>query len=108
MGGNGGSAPPSKRARINTTKQHKGWQSASKPARNRTAEELRLKKPVWQAKLAKLKNALARSVVQNAFTKHTPSGWKKKRFDANEGPVVPEKEVMTARLIPSDEANIST
>ena len=100
-------APPSKRARIVTTNRKKGWSSAGKPAKKRTAQELAAKQPVWQMKLAKLKNALARKVVEKAFANSTPQGWKKKRFDSNEGRIVPEKEVMTVHLILSDEANIS-
>ena len=61
---------------------------------------------MWEIKVAKCKNRLARSVVDKAFAKNTPAGWKGKRF-LNEGNIVPEKEVMAAHLIPSDEANIS-
>ena len=95
-----GRAPSSKRART-------GWDSAAEPSKHRSAQDFASKKPAWEVKLAKCKNAMARAVVENAFAKNTPNGWKGKRFPSNEGTIVPEKEVMTAYLILSDEANIS-
>ena len=103
---NAGRAPSSKRARTTTKKHQKGWDSAGKPAKHRTAQDSASKKPMWEAKLAKCKNKLARAVVDKAFAKNTPGGWKGKRF-CDERDIVPEKEVMAAHLILSDEANIS-
>ena len=89
-------APSSKRARITATNhQERGWASAAQPAIHRTEKEYNSEKPGWDNKLAKCKNALARSVVESAFAKHTPSGWKGKRFCSTQGNIVQEKEVIT-------------
>ena len=89
-------ASSSKRVRITTTKHQKaGWASAAKPSKHRTEQEYTSKKPGWDDKLAKCKNALARSVVQNASAQYTPCVWKGKRFPSNQGSIVLGKEVMT-------------
>ena len=91
---NGGFVSSSRCVRLTATKHKRGgYASAGKSSHQRTAQEYTSKEPGWEHKLAKCKNALARSVVQNTFTKHTPSGWKGKRFHQEN--IVPQKGVIT-------------
>ena len=89
-------APSSKQVRTIATKhQGRGWASATQASIHRTEEDYHSKKPGWDNKLSKCKNTLARSVVESAFTKHTPNSWNGKRFPSPQGNIVPEKEVIT-------------
>ena len=85
---------PAKRARASTGKPRKGgWLAASHSARTRPMQEYTDKKQKWDRKIQKCKNALARTIVRNAFAEHTSKGWKGTHFPRED--VVAEKEVMT-------------
>ena len=62
---------PAKRERLTARKG--GWPAAGNPSHQRTIQEYTAEKPGWEQKLAKCKNALARSIVQNAFMTHAPN-----------------------------------
>lgn len=93
--------PPKKRVRTNAGVQahpkteeqnQKGWSAAEEGASKRTHAEYQSKITGWKEELAKVTNARAKHMVENAFAVNTPAQWKYKRFQETD--VVPEKQVI--------------